>query len=123
MIVLIVDDQENMCWILSKILSNAGFSVKTANTAKEAISIANENKISAAIIDYRLPDSNGFDLFLNLRKQNENIPCLLITSYGSNKLSEDAFKLGFDSYFDKPFDNGVLIAALKKSLNIRDPMF
>jgi len=123
MIVLIVDDQENMCWILSKILSNAGFSVKTANTAKESISIANENKISAAIIDYRLPDSNGFDLFLNLRKQNENLPCLLITSYGSNKLSEDAFKLGFDAYFDKPFDNGVLIAALKKSLNIRDPMF
>jgi len=123
MIVLIVDDQENMCWILSKILSNAGFSVKTANTAKEAISIANENKISAAIIDYRLPDSNGFDLFLDLKKQNENLPCLLITSYGSSKLSEDAFKLGFDAYFDKPFDNGVLIAALKKSLNIRDSMF
>jgi len=121
--ILIVDDQENMCWILSKILSNAGFSVKTANTAKEAISIANDNKISAAIIDYRLPDSNGFDLFLNLKKQNENLPCLLITSYGSSKLSEDAFKLGFDAYFDKPFDNGVLIAALKKSLNIRDPMF
>lgn len=44
MTVLIVDDQENMCWILSKILSDAGFSVKTANTAKEAISIAGENK-------------------------------------------------------------------------------
>jgi len=107
-----------MCWILSKILSDAGFSVKTANTAKEAISIACENKIY--IIDYRLPDSNGFDLFLNLRKQNENLPCLLITSYGSSKLREDAFKLGFDAYFDKPFDNGVLIASLKKSLNIRD---
>ena len=119
MIVLVVDDQENMCWILSKILSDAGFSVKTANTAKEALSIADENKISAAIIDYRLPDSNGFDLLLNLRKQNGNLPCLLITSYGSSKLREEAFKLGFEAYFDKPFDNGVLIAALKKSLNTK----
>ena len=42
------------------------------------------------------------------------------TSYGSSKLREDAFKLGFDAYFDKPFDNGVLIASLKKSLRICD---
>ena len=116
MTILIVDDQENMCWILSKVLSDAGFSVKTANTAREALSIAGKGGIFAAIIDFRLPDENGLDLFLGLRKQHRNLPCVLITSYGSGKLREKALKLGFDAYFDKPFDNAALVAALKKAM-------
>ena len=116
MTVLVVDDQENMCWILSKVLSDARFSVKTAHSAREALSITDKDEISAAIIDYRLPDSNGFDLFLNLRKRGRDFPCVLITSYGSSELREEALGLGFDAYFDKPFDNGILLAALKKAL-------
>jgi len=116
MMVLVVDDQENMCWILSKVLSNAGFSVKTAKTVGEALSITDKGGISAAIIDFRLPDGNGFDLFMSLRKRYRNLPCILITSYGSSKLREDALKLGFDDYFDKPFDNGVFVDAVRKAL-------
>jgi len=114
--VLIVDDQENMCWILSKVLSDAGFSVKTANTAREALSITDEDKISAAVIDFRLPDGNGFDLFSALQKRNRHLPCVLITSYGSSKLREEALEIGFDAYFDKPFDNNALIATLRNVL-------
>jgi DNA-binding NtrC family response regulator len=114
--ILVVDDQENMCWILSKVLSDTGFSVKTANTAREALSIADKKELSAAIIDYRLPDGNGFDLFLDLRKRDRDLPCVLITSYGSSELREQALKLGFDAYFDKPFDNGILVAAIRKAL-------
>lgn len=117
-IILIVDDQENMCWILSKVLSEVGFLVKSANTAEEAlhIAIANNIKISAAIIDYRLPDSNGFNLFLKLRKLDDELPCILITSYGSREIREKANELGFFAYFDKPFDNQALIALLEEVL-------
>lgn len=118
--ILVVDDQENMCWILSKVLSNAGFAVKTAHSAKEAISIADDSEISAAIVDFRLPDSNGLDLFLDLRKRNADLSCVLITSYGSKELRKAAYELGFSAYFDKPFDNRVLITALKKALGIAD---
>jgi len=114
--ILVVDDQESMCWILSKVLSEAGFSVETAGTAKEASSIATNNKILAAIIDYRLPDKNGFDLFLELRKRDRKIPAVLITSYGSKELKEKALRLGFHAYFDKPFDNDSLVAALQAIL-------
>lgn len=116
--ILVVDDQENMCWILSKVLSDAGFSVESANTAGEARSIVDQGSISAAIIDFRLPDDNGFDLFLDLRRRKENLPCVLITSYGSAKLREDAIMLGFDAYFDKPFNNNALVAVLRKILKL-----
>ena len=114
--ILVVDDQESMCWILSKVLLEAGFSVKTARTAKEALSIATNNEISATVIDYRLPDKNGFDLFLELRNQNPKILGVLITSYGSKELREKALQLGFHAYFDKPFQNQALTAALQAGL-------
>ncbi|MFQ6066085.1 MAG: response regulator [bacterium] len=114
--ILVVDDQQSMCWVLSKVLSEAGFSVKTAGTAKEALSIATNNKILATVIDYRLPDKNGFDLFLELRNRNPKIPGVLITSYGSRELREKALGLGFHAYFDKPFQNQALVAALQACL-------
>lgn len=116
MVILVVDDQENMCWILSKILSDAGFSVKTAGTAREAVSIAADGEISAAIIDYRLPDMNGLALFSELRRCNSRMPAVLITSYGTRQLREETLRVGFSAYFDKPFDNHTLIAALQDAL-------
>jgi len=114
--ILVVDDQKSMCWVLSKILSDAGFSVETVESAEKALFKATNNKISAAIIDYRLPDQNGFSLFLELKKQNPEILGVLITSYGSKELQEKALQLGFYAYFDKPFQNEVLISTLRKGL-------
>jgi len=114
--ILVVDDQEGMCWVLSKVLSDAGFSVETAGTAKEALSIATNNRVSAAVIDYRLPDRNGVDLFLELRNRNPKIQGVLITSYGSKELREKALQLGFHAYLDKPFQNQALITALQACL-------
>ena len=114
--ILVVDDQKNMCWVLSKVLSEAGFSVETARSAKEAMSIISNGNISAAIIDYRLPDKDGFKLFLEMRRQKHDIPALLITSYGSKEIREEALRLGFSAYFDKPFENRALVSALKKAL-------
>lgn len=114
--ILVVDDQKSMCWVLSKILSDVGFSVETVGSAEKALSKATNNKISAAIIDYRLPDQDGFNLFLELKKQNPEILGVLITSYGSKELQEKALQLGFYAYFDKPFQNKVLISTLQKGL-------
>lgn len=115
--ILVIDDQRNMCWILSKVLSDAGFEVKTANTVKEALAIADKYEVSAAIIDFRLPDGNGLDLFLQLRKKDGKVPGILITSYGSSTLYKEAIKLGFFAYVDKPFDNKLLITTVKEAIN------
>ena len=116
MTILVVDDQKNMCWILSKILSEAGFSVEIVGTAEDALSLVADGRISAVIIDYRLPDMDGLHLFSEIRRYNPKIPAVLITSYGSKQLREDALQLGFSAYFDKPFDNHTLITSLHNIL-------
>ena len=61
-----------MCWVLSKVLSDAGFSVIAVHTAREALSMVDKDVPSAAVIDFRLPDANGLDLFLDLRKRHRD---------------------------------------------------
>lgn len=114
--VLVVDDQESMCWILCKILSEAGFTVKSAGTAGEALSIVAAGGIRVAVIDYRLPDMNGMNLFSELKKHCPPIPAILTSSYGSKQLREAAIRLGFREFLDKPIDSRVLVVWIQSIL-------
>ncbi len=114
--ILVVDDQKNMCWILCKVLADAGFAVAIAETAAEALAVAANGTVTAAIIDYRLPDKSGFALFEELRRRQPQLPAVLITSYGSAQLREEALRLGFHAYLDKPLDNRALITTLRAVL-------
>ena len=114
--ILIVDDQKNMCWILSKVLADAGFVVVTAATAVEALAIAAHGEVTVAVIDYRLSGKSGVALFGELRQCHPQLPAVLITSYGSGQLREEALRLGFHAYMDKPVDHHTLIATLRAVL-------
>jgi DNA-binding NtrC family response regulator len=114
--ILVVDDQENMCWILSKVLAEAGFAVETARSGKEALARVAEGGITAAIVDYRLPDMNGIQLLNRMQNVTSHIAAILITSYGSKALQQEALGAGFAGYLDKPFRNQALVDALKKAL-------
>lgn len=116
--ILVVDDQKNMAWILSKVLMDAGFVVVTAETAAEALALAAHGDIAAAVIDYRLPDKSGLTLFEELRQRLPSVQAVLITSYGSGQLQAEALRLGFAAYLDKPLDNRVLIATLRAILKL-----
>lgn len=112
--ILIVDDQASMCWILAKVLEEAGLKTVSASTGKEALTIVAEGNIAVAIIDYRLPDMNGLQLLRQMHALQAHIPAFLITSYGSAALRHEALKAGFTGYFDKPFRNHMLVEAISK---------
>jgi len=114
--ILVVDDQANMCWILSKVLAEAGFAVATAQTGKDALAIVAEGEVMAAIIDYRLPDMTGIQLLARIHDNHTRLPAFLITSYGSKALRQEALQAGFAGYFDKPFHNQTLVAALRRTV-------
>lgn len=113
-LILVVDDEKDLCWILRKVLSEAGYRVRTAGTSKEALQVCAEEEVTAAIIDYRLPDTNGIKLFQQLNGTGRPMVGILITSYGSPKLREEAEAVGFLTYFDKPFSHKTLLEYLNK---------
>lgn len=111
--VLVVDDQENMCWILARVLTQAGFEVVTAGSGAEALARVAAEPVDAAILDYRLPDQNGLAVLAELQRQLPGLTAVLITSYGSAELKRSALAHGFHAYFDKPFNTWELIASLR----------
>ena len=114
-LILVVDDQEHMCWILRKVLSEAGYRVRTAHKGKEALQVYADEEVMVAIIDYRLPDMNGLQLFQQLNSgASRPLAGILITSYGSPKLREEALSVGFCAYLDKPFSHQKLLECLDK---------
>jgi len=111
-LILVVDDQEHMCWVLRKVLSEAGYTVQTARSGKEALQVCADGEVTAAIIDYRLPDMNGIELLQRANGTGRLMAGILITSYGSPKLRKEALAAGFLAYFDKPLSHKKLLECL-----------
>jgi DNA-binding NtrC family response regulator len=111
-LLLIVDDEQHLCWVLSKVLSDAGYRVRTASQGREALRICAAEDVGVVILDYRLPDTNGIDLFQQLCSSRRSLVGLLITSYGSSQLQQAALDAGFLSYFNKPLIHQKLLECL-----------
>ncbi len=114
--VLVVDDQENLCWVLSRVLSERGHEVRTAQNCAQALRLASVFDCQVAIVDFRLPDGNGIALIERLRAENPGLRAILMTSYGSPALHEEIRSLGLHAFFDKPFVNAQMVDSVAAAL-------
>src|SRR5687768_15431962 len=91
---LIVDDENNMRLSLRSILGEEGYSVKTAESAEEALRILEREKFFMIISDFRLGGITGAELLRRCRERWPNMPVLMITAYATPKLAAEAIKAG-----------------------------
>jgi DNA-binding NtrC family response regulator len=115
--ILVVDDQENLCWVLARLLTERGHLVRTALCGAQALRVASVFDPQVAIVDFRLPDTSGTALIERLR---HDLPCLraiLMTSYGSAALRDEVRTGGLYAYFDKPFVNAQMIETVEAALH------
>lgn len=104
--VLIVDDEETLTWSMAKSLSKDKdkYEVLIANNGKEAINILNQHKIDLVISDIRMPDINGLDLLLKIKKEYPQTKVIIMTAYGSSEIHKEANRRGSLFYIEKPFE-------------------
>ncbi len=114
--ILVVDDQENLCWVLERILSERGHVVRTAQTGAQAIRVASDFDCQVAIVDYRLPDTTGLALIAQLKSRRPGLRAIFVTSYGSPALRDEVMSGGFFAYFGKPFVNAELNDAVEAAI-------
>jgi len=92
-----------------------------ANSAAEAIKMAREEGIDAALIDVRMPEVDGFRVLQTLKESNEHLVAVIMTGYGDLEGARRAMRLGAYDYITKPFDlravRAILKAGLKESLS------
>jgi two-component system KDP operon response regulator KdpE len=118
--VLVVDDERQILRALEMKLRNAGYTVDTAATAKEALARAAMRPPEAVILDVLLPDGSGTDVARELRRWS-SAPILVLSAVGEEKEKIAALDAGADDYVTKPFSGDELLARLRAALRRTAP--
>lgn len=111
---LIVDDDEVFCEVLSDALSDRGYEVATANTIQGGLEQAARLEPEYAVIDLRIGHESGLAFAEQLHKLDENTRMVILTGYASVATAVEAIKLGAVHYLTKPADADEILAALHK---------
>jgi DNA-binding NtrC family response regulator len=103
-----VDDEELYRRALERILVRSGCTVSAARDAQEAMSIVAAQPADLVLCDVKMPGVNGIELVRQIRDFDPDLPCIVITGYGTAENSVEALRAGAYWYLQKPFDQGSL---------------
>lgn len=112
--VLIVDDEKDICSLLSAILNNMGLHVKTAFSLKEGSQTLKE-KVDIAFLDIKLPDGEGFEIIEDLRELNDDVRIILISAFSGDDIYKKIDEYNVDYFIHKPFSKNDIKEVLIKS--------
>jgi DNA-binding NtrC family response regulator len=85
-----------------------GHSVTTARDSTEALAIVSEQPLDLVLADIQMPGINGLELVRQVHEINPDLPCIVVTGYGTPQNSVEALRAGAFWYLEKPFDQGHL---------------
>ncbi|MCP4255381.1 MAG: sigma-54-dependent Fis family transcriptional regulator, partial [Candidatus Scalindua sp.] len=112
--ILLVDDDKNTADGLRKILIQDGYDTSCVYTGNEAINLIDTEHFDIVITDMKLPDISGFSIIEKVKKNDADIPVIMITAFSSLQTAIDAMKKGADDYLTKPVNIEELELILKK---------
>ena len=110
-----IDDDEELCELISEYLSVEGFAVETIHDGESGLQKVLSGEYELAILDVMLPKMNGFDVLRQLR-QTSKIPVLMLTARGDDMERIVGLEIGADDYLPKPFNPRELVARLRAIL-------
>ncbi len=114
--ILVIDDEQNIRKMLTRVLSPEGFIVKEANNGLEALKRLQEENYSLVLLDLKMPGLNGIETLKEIRKNDLNLPVIMMSAYGSIPEAVEAMKLGALDYLIKPFDIEELKIIIKRAI-------
>jgi DNA-binding NtrC family response regulator len=101
--ILIVDDEQMMRDLLSKILTRDGYILLTAEDGEDALRVLGSRSVDIVITDIKMPRLDGFALLKEIKSHHACTTVIIMTAYGDTYTVKDALLLGADEYVTKPF--------------------
>jgi DNA-binding response OmpR family regulator len=114
--VLVVEDDPDLLAVLPRILSTAGYMVRTASDGEDGLSKVLDDAPAIAILDVGLPKLSGYELARELRSRGYQFPVLMLTARVSVDDKVSGLDAGADDYLAKPFEYAELLARVKALL-------
>jgi two-component system response regulator HydG len=117
--ILVVDDDVNMCELLSVILKDEGFSVTTSRDALKAIGILAKEEFDVILTDLKMGGMDGMDLLGEAKRAAPLTPVIIMTAFGTIETAIKAMKMGAYDYYLKSGQTDELLLTIKRSLEHR----
>ncbi len=115
--VLVVEDEEKLRRVIELQLTSAGFDVDKAATAEEGVKVV--DRADLVLTDLRLPKMDGLEFLALIRRQNTQVPVVMMTAYGSVETAVESMKAGATDFLLKPFSLDHLMQVVNKALEVR----
>jgi len=117
--IIVIDDDKSILRTFARILLKNGYEVDVAETGKEAIEKSKKNNYDLALIDIRLPDMDGTDLLVKMKKTMPNVIKIMITGFPSLETGVKALDEGAEAYLVKPVKPEELLVLIEEKVNFK----
>jgi FixJ family two-component response regulator len=116
--VSVVDDDENICESLGRLIKAVGFKVKIFPSAQRFLDSDDFSEPGCLVLDVRMPGMSGLGLQNKLAKHRVCLPIIFITGHGDVATATEAFKNGAMDFIEKPFSDQILLDSINKAIEI-----
>jgi two-component system response regulator PilR (NtrC family)/two-component system response regulator HydG len=117
--ILVVDDDPLIREQLQELLAKQTYAVTAAADSTEALENLAEREFTLAVVDMKIPGSDGIALTREIRERWPHVDVVMVTGYGSIRGAVEAMKHGASDYITKPFDSDEILLAINKVLERR----
>jgi DNA-binding response OmpR family regulator len=118
--ILVIDDDKSILRTFTRILQKNGYVIDVAETGKEALEKSAKQRFNLALIDIRLPDIDGTELLVKLKKSMPDAVKIMITGFPSLETGIKALDQGADAYLVKPVKPEELIALIEEKFKLKE---
>ena len=120
-IILVVDDNDVNCMVAESMLKILGYQAVVARSGKEAVTLADSRKFDLVLMDWQMPEMNGFDTATAIwtnSKLNQSTKMIAVTAAAFHDDRAACLKHGFKNVLTKPFDVDQLSAIILEQLSL-----
>jgi two-component system response regulator HydG len=120
--ILLIEDDLTFSRILEGFLSKKGYRVTVSHRGKDGLKAFETKPFDFILLDYRLPDTTGMDLLIEIKKARPSVPVVIMTSFSDIRTAVKAIKSGAYEYITKPVNPDELLMILQQSLKKEKPV-
>ena len=113
---LIIDDDKDICLVLSKFLSKNNYEVDVANRGDEGLKLLRAHDYTLILCDYRLPDFTGVEMLRKIKLLQPAVAVIIITGYSDVRTAVETFRYGANDYVTKPLYPDELLVTIKETI-------
>ncbi len=112
--ILFVDDDPNMRRMVELFLKNQDVLLECAGNGRAALKYTETQNFDLIFTDVQMPEMDGLSLLSELKKRNVSTPVVIVSAFGQESASRQAFDLGAGDVINKPFDRNTILKIISK---------